>query len=129
MKASKFSSWSQKDESSLNELDELLMEHDLLNDASQQPGKGSRTSKGANVGKNNGGGKLPTGEAKADNLIDIDQVLNEFGQSPEHVVGKNSVRKAATVKDGSENLKENSFDLENSDDLNRIISKYETMLS
>lgn len=47
-------------------------------------------------------------------MIDFDDVLDELGQfSPQ-----NKDLKA-----------EKDFDLENSDDLNRIISKYETMLS
>ena len=60
--------------------------------------------------------------------IDFEEVMDEFGdssgekdQSP--LINANIASKKEQINDAS-----NSFDLDNSDDLNRIISKYENML-
>ena len=68
--ANKFSSWTSK-EASLNELDELLMEHDLL--------MNPQTIE-------NGTGQKPHAESRGSNQddgdpIDFEEVMDEFGES------------------------------------------------
>jgi len=116
----KFSSWDKQDQN-LNELDELLMEHDLINEspsaAKAQPRKGL----------------LPVGRNRdhSPDQFDLEEVIDEFGDSSieaggvdlEEFRAKNASASKQQITDES-----NSFDLDNSDDLNRFIQKYETML-
>ena len=59
--------------------------------------------------------------------MDFDEVINEFGGSALKMsrgAGANSSAK----KQQHEDIASNSFDLDNSDDLNKFINRYETML-
>lgn len=98
--ANKFSSWAQK-ETCLDELDELLDNDDFLNDHKTLDKKLTK----------------PSAEQKP---LDIDEVLDEFAQSPDP---------EAKLNKNKSSLPSLSYDLDNSDELNRFISKYETMLT
>ena len=105
------------------------MEHDLLNE--QPGGKNSqiRTGISAHVHVTR-----PNGSMSPDQF-DLEEVIDEFGDD----MGP-SVTKAggASLEESRKNNQSsskqqitdesNSFDLDNSDDLNRFIQKYETML-
>ena len=71
---------------------------------------------------------------QSDDQFDLEEVIDEFGEAIE-VSRKGSrgtneeSRKANTSGSKAQiNDESNSFDLDNSDDLNRFIQKYETML-
>ena len=71
----KFSSWA-KEEQNLNELDELLMEHDLLNDGgpAKQPNR-SGISATIHVTRQNG--------TQSPDQFDFEDVIDEFGDGIE----------------------------------------------
>ena len=112
----KFSSWSKEDQN-LNELDELLAEHDLM--AENAGGKHSKSGISATIHVTRA-----NGTSSPDNF-DFEEVMDEFGDGIE-AGGADLTQKRAG--DGIDQEASNSFDLDNSDDLNRFIQKYETML-
>ena len=124
----KFSSWAKEDQN-LNELDELLMEHDLLTETPSGAGQNARGGISATIHVTRANG---TGTP---DQFDFEDVMDEFGvieaggaeleESRKNRAGNDSSGSGKN-KQGAEDS--NSFDLDNSDDLNRFIQKYETML-
>ena len=125
----KFSSWA-KDDQNLNELDELLNDHDLLG-GQENPGAAQRQAHKSGISATIHVRSSANGTSSPDQF-DFEEVMDEFGggevesgqvdmeDSKKNRTGSSSENKVA---DDS-----NSFDLDNSDDLNRFIQKYETML-
>ena len=71
----KFSSWSKEDQN-LNELDELLAEHDLM--AENAGGKGNRSGISATVHV-----KKADGRTSSPDNFDFEEVMDEFGDGIE----------------------------------------------
>ena len=110
----KFSSWNNT-EASLNELDELLMEHDLL----MNPGDGSTPNK-----------HEESRESQPEEQIDFEEVMDELGEDLSGQDNQSPLQRkrgSVTKKEKNDDL-QGSFDLDNSDQLNDIIQKYENML-
>ena len=115
----KFSSWAKEDQN-LNELDELLMEHDLLNE--QGAGKGnnrSGISATVHVTRANG--------TSSPDQFDFEDVIDEFADGIEaggadlEDAKRNQMNSSESGKKQQITDESNSFDLDNSDDLNRFI--------
>jgi len=104
----------------MNDLDELLMEHDLLLSPLKRPEDYGANKQQLSQTKYQTGGANETPTQQ----IDLEEVMNEFGGSSPDIKQLKTALQASDHKD-----KNGSFDLESSDDLNRIISKYENMLS
>ena len=146
----KFSSWAKEDQN-LNELDELLMEHELLaeNAGGQKNGSGRHPARVGGTGisasvhvrsaaahNNHNSGHNKGGSPEL--IDDFEDVIEEFADGIEAGGGDlEDHRTNGQQKGNSSGLKQmagaghedsNSFDLDNSDDLNRFIQKYETML-
>jgi len=117
----KFSSWAKEDQN-LNELDELLMEHDLLQESLAAGSKGHLR---AQIQVTRANGNSP-------DCFDLEEVMDEFGENLDS--GGGNIEDASLHKNQNGSKQQtitdesNSFDLDNSDDLNRFIQKYETML-
>ena len=117
----KFSSWAKEDQN-LNELDELLMEHDLLNDAPAAGKQNNRSGISAtvNVIHRHNGNNSP-------DHFDFEEVMDELGDDAgiEAGGGDLELRKGNSSGSGNRQVNghedSNSFDLDNSDDLNRFI--------
>ena len=78
----KFSSWTQEDQN-LNELDELLMEHDLIVGSPGVGGKPSKHNGGSAGGLNNFLRANRSGEPHSPEHFDFEEVIDEFGDSIE----------------------------------------------
>lgn len=116
----KFSSWAKEDQN-LNELDELLMEHDLLNEnpaSSKVAGQSSANGRGTQISASVHVRSKENRTASPDQF-DFEDVIEEFGDGIEAGGGDLEERHQRVKGNGNEDS--NSFDLDNSDDLNRFI--------
>ena len=116
----KFSSWA-KDDQNLNELDDLLMEHDLLAQPAGGPRQNYKAAAAAAMRQH--------GASSPDNF-DFEEVMDEFGgiEAGGGDLDDSRKNRKSNVSENKVTDESNSFDLDNSDDLNRFIQKYETML-
>lgn len=117
----KFSSWAKEDQN-LNELDELLAEHDLL--SSENPDEAARQANRSGISATIHIRSSANGTSSPDQF-DFEDVMDEFGGDAIEAGGadledsrKNRTGNSSENKVGDDS---NSFDLDNSDDLNRFI--------
>jgi hypothetical protein len=122
----KFSSWAKEDQN-LNELDELLNDHDLLGNPDSAARQVNRSGISATVHV-----RSQANRANSPDQFDVEEVLDEFGggdiESGKVDMDNSRKNRTGNTSDNKAADDSNSFDLDNSDDLNRFIQKYETML-
>lgn len=101
------------------------MEHDLLNESPANK-KQNRSGISATITVTKNGAAA---RAASPDHFDLEEVIDEFGDDGIEA-GGGDLEKSQSRGAGGQLLNEdsNSFDLDNSDDLNRFIQKYETML-